>query len=150
MSNFIPAAFASTAENKACAGIRQDFANCLLRTDCVLKQGLTPQECLQKHGDELPEECQFLRKSLATCKRGMVSGSSSARPPALLQRTDSLSAHPAPASQLDMRKRFRGNPSTTNNHKETVPAVSIIGVNAHEDRSARPAPPPPTADGRSA
>lgn len=73
MSSYIPTAFASSSENKACAGIRQDFANCLLRTDCVLKQGLTPQECLQKHADELPEECQFLRKSLATCKRGMVS-----------------------------------------------------------------------------
>lgn len=76
MSSYIPTAFASSAENKACAGIREDFANCLLRTDCVLKQGRTPQECIQKHADELPEECQFLRKSLATCKRGMVRRSS--------------------------------------------------------------------------
>jgi cytochrome c oxidase assembly factor 5 len=74
MSSYIPTAFATSSENKACAGIREDFANCLLRTDCVLKHGRTPQECLQKHADELPEECQFLRKSLSTCKRGMVSG----------------------------------------------------------------------------
>lgn len=42
-----------------------------------------------------------------------------------------------------MRKRFRGNPSTTNNRKETVPAVSIIGVNAHEDRSKTTTTVPP-------
>ncbi|CED84572.1 Cytochrome c oxidase assembly protein PET191 [Phaffia rhodozyma] len=104
MAPAVPTAFATAPEDRACAGIRMDLANCLLRTDCVLKQGNTPAECLTKHIDELAEECQFLRKSLTQCKRGM----------------------------LDMRKRFRGNPSTTNNRKEGVPSVSIIGVNAHK------------------
>ncbi|KAL7417773.1 cytochrome c oxidase assembly protein PET191, partial [Mrakia frigida] len=65
----------------ACAGIRADLANCLLQSNCVLRDGNTPKECLQKHADTIPLECQYLRKSLAQCKRGM----------------------------LDMRKRFRGN-----------------------------------------
>ncbi|KAM0791229.1 hypothetical protein ACM66B_005710 [Microbotryomycetes sp. NB124-2] len=66
----------------SCAGIRQALAECLQRTDCVLKHDRTPQDCLQNHSSELPIECQQLRKAYFECKRGM----------------------------LDMRKRFRGLP----------------------------------------
>ncbi|KAF8193316.1 cytochrome c oxidase assembly protein PET191-domain-containing protein [Pholiota molesta] len=55
--------------------------DCLKYSDCVLKDGRKPSECLKNHADELPEECQSLRKATFECKRGM----------------------------LDMRKRFRGN-----------------------------------------
>lgn len=44
-----------------------------MRTDCVLKQGNTAQDCLQHHMAELPEECQHLYKSYVACRRGMVS-----------------------------------------------------------------------------
>lgn len=57
----------------SCSGVRQALADCLLKTDCVLKQGRTPSECLQEHSDELPMECQHLRKAFFECKRGMVS-----------------------------------------------------------------------------
>ncbi|BGP32403.1 hypothetical protein JCM10296v2_004184 [Rhodotorula toruloides] len=67
----------------SCKGIRQALADCILRSDCVLRSDppRSPQECIKEHSDELPEECQLLRKSFFECKRGM----------------------------LDMRKRFRGN-----------------------------------------
>ncbi|KWU47025.1 hypothetical protein RHOSPDRAFT_31158 [Rhodotorula sp. JG-1b] len=67
----------------SCKGIREALADCIMRSDCVLKSNppRSPQECLKEHYDELPEECQLLRKSFFECKRGM----------------------------LDMRKRFRGN-----------------------------------------
>ncbi|GAA6052908.1 hypothetical protein JCM3770_004403 [Rhodotorula araucariae] len=67
----------------SCQGVRQALADCILRSDCVLRSDppRSPQECLKAHHDELPEECQLLRKSFFECKRGM----------------------------LDMRKRFRGN-----------------------------------------
>lgn len=48
--------------------------------------------------------------------------------------------------QLDMRKRFRGNPSTTNNKKEG-PAVSVIGFGlqgAGDPRKQKDATPPTT------
>ncbi|GAA5865863.1 hypothetical protein JCM5296_002960 [Sporobolomyces johnsonii] len=66
----------------SCQGVRKALADCLLKSDCVLKSDppRTPQDCLKDHADELPEECQLLRKSFFECKRGM----------------------------LDMRKRFRG------------------------------------------
>ncbi|EGG05942.1 uncharacterized protein MELLADRAFT_31749, partial [Melampsora larici-populina 98AG31] len=64
-----------------CAGIRQDLANCILKSDCVLQPPYrTPKDCLQNHMSELPEECLHLRYAFFDCKRGL----------------------------LDMRKRFRG------------------------------------------
>jgi len=55
--------------------------SCLIRSECVLRQGHLPSECLKEHYDQLPDECKNLSRSLYECKRGM----------------------------LDMRNRFRGN-----------------------------------------
>jgi hypothetical protein len=50
---------------------------------------------------------------------------------------------------LDMRKRFRGNPSTTNNKRAGEPAVNIIGFNhptrprEHQPNHLDPLDPPP-------
>ncbi|KAF8897473.1 cytochrome c oxidase assembly protein PET191-domain-containing protein [Infundibulicybe gibba] len=65
----------------SCQNLLAALKDCLLRSDCVLKHGNLPSECLKDHFDALPEECQSLRKATFECKRGM----------------------------LDMRKRFRGN-----------------------------------------
>ncbi|KAG2013731.1 hypothetical protein CC2G_010610 [Coprinopsis cinerea AmutBmut pab1-1] len=67
--------------SSSCQGLLDALKECLLRSDCVVKHGRLPSECLRKHTNELPEECQALRKATFECKRGM----------------------------LDMRKRFRGN-----------------------------------------
>jgi hypothetical protein len=71
----IPAAFSDDPEFQACAGIRADLANCLLQSNCVLRDGNSPKDCLAHHSDTIPLECQYLRKSLTQCKRGMVSRS---------------------------------------------------------------------------
>ncbi|KAJ8086536.1 hypothetical protein PM082_005359 [Marasmius tenuissimus] len=67
--------------SSSCQGLMAALKECLMQSDCVLKQGRLPSECLKEHTDELPERCQSLRKATFECKRGM----------------------------LDMRKRFRGN-----------------------------------------
>ncbi|KAJ7593386.1 cytochrome c oxidase assembly protein PET191-domain-containing protein [Mycena floridula] len=67
--------------SSSCKGLRDALKDCLLHSDCVMKQGNLPSDCLKNHPDELPEQCQYLRKATLECKRGM----------------------------LDMRKRFRGN-----------------------------------------
>ncbi|KAE9410418.1 hypothetical protein BT96DRAFT_983956 [Gymnopus androsaceus JB14] len=67
--------------SSSCQGLLAALKDCLMRSDCVMKQGNLPSDCLKNHTDELPEECQSLRKATFECKRGM----------------------------LDMRKRFRGN-----------------------------------------
>ncbi|KAJ8698239.1 hypothetical protein PTI98_004972 [Pleurotus ostreatus] len=65
----------------SCQALLAALKDCLMHSDCVLKQGNLPSDCLKNHTDELPEQCQSLRKAHFECKRGM----------------------------LDMRKRFRGN-----------------------------------------
>ncbi|KAI0952473.1 hypothetical protein AcV7_008266 [Taiwanofungus camphoratus] len=67
--------------SSSCENLRAALKDCLLHSDCVLKKGYLPSECLKEHRDELPEQCLSLRQATFECKRGM----------------------------LDMRKRFRGN-----------------------------------------
>ncbi|KAK0468285.1 cytochrome c oxidase assembly protein PET191-domain-containing protein [Desarmillaria tabescens] len=67
--------------SSSCQGLLAALKDCLMHSDCVVKDGKLPSECLKEHPDELPEACQSLRKATFECKRGM----------------------------LDMRKRFRGN-----------------------------------------
>ncbi|KAI0069055.1 hypothetical protein BV25DRAFT_83634 [Artomyces pyxidatus] len=64
-----------------CEPLLAALKDCVLHSDCVLKQGLLPSQCIKEHTEELPEECRSLRLAAFECKRGM----------------------------LDMRKRFRGN-----------------------------------------
>jgi len=59
--------------SSSCEGIRIALKSCLIRSECVLRQGHLPSECLKDHYDELPDECKNLRQSLFECKRGMVS-----------------------------------------------------------------------------
>ncbi|KAI9633366.1 cytochrome c oxidase assembly protein PET191-domain-containing protein [Dioszegia hungarica] len=54
----------------ACQSIRDDLVACLLRTDCVLRSGKTPQECLKS--PDLPIQCQHLITAFADCKKGML------------------------------------------------------------------------------
>ncbi|KAH8830800.1 cytochrome c oxidase assembly protein PET191-domain-containing protein [Flagelloscypha sp. PMI_526] len=67
--------------SSSCNGLLAALKECLLRSDCVIKQGNLPSDCLRDHLEELPLECQQLRRATFECKRGM----------------------------LDMRNRFRGN-----------------------------------------
>ncbi|KAK0230855.1 cytochrome c oxidase assembly protein PET191, partial [Armillaria novae-zelandiae] len=67
--------------SSSCQDLLAALKDCLMHSDCVVKQGKLPSQCLREHPDELPEACQSLRKATFECKRGM----------------------------LDMRKRFRGN-----------------------------------------
>ncbi|KZT12939.1 uncharacterized protein LAESUDRAFT_639557 [Laetiporus sulphureus 93-53] len=67
--------------SSSCKHLISAFHECILYSDCVVKQGHLPSECVRDHRDELPEKCQALRLATFECKRGM----------------------------LDMRKRFRGN-----------------------------------------
>lgn len=65
----------STVSCMQCQGIRNDLADCVMKSDCVLS-GRSGQECIQEHVDELPKDCQAILKSYVHCKRGMVRWSS--------------------------------------------------------------------------
>ncbi|KAJ1919200.1 Dephospho-CoA kinase (Dephosphocoenzyme A kinase) (COAE) [Mycoemilia scoparia] len=77
----------------SCAGIRQEFVDCILKSDCVLVNRNTVQECVKNKElkDQVPEKCHMLAKSLFECKRGL----------------------------LDMRKRTRGVPSAGGVHSNS-------------------------------
>ncbi|RSH86848.1 uncharacterized protein EHS24_005126 [Apiotrichum porosum] len=75
----------------ACAREREELIQCVIRTDCVLKKGKTPADCIKQSKDELPLLCQHLLLSYADCKKGM----------------------------LDMRRRFRGNHLSEEAKRET-------------------------------
>ncbi|KAI0034222.1 cytochrome c oxidase assembly protein PET191, partial [Vararia minispora EC-137] len=64
-----------------CEPVIQAFKDCVFNSDCVVKDGSLPSDCIKNRLDELPEQCRLLRMAAFECKRGM----------------------------LDMRKRFRGN-----------------------------------------
>ncbi|KAG7529523.1 hypothetical protein FFLO_05591 [Filobasidium floriforme] len=79
-----------------CSGIRDDFVKCVLRTNCVLRQNRTVADCV-KHPEELPEQCLHLMSAFNNCKKGL----------------------------LDMRKRFRGNITTTSKPASAEPVADI-------------------------
>ena len=55
-----------------CEPLMAALKECLLQSDCVLKQGHLPSECLRDHTKELTEKCLSLRQATFECKRGMV------------------------------------------------------------------------------
>ena len=83
-----------------CEPLLAALKDCILHSDCVMKKGRLPSECIKNHIDELPEECRSLRLATFECKRGMVMSS---------QIVSYYYPNVSPSSQLDMRKRFRGN-----------------------------------------
>jgi cytochrome c oxidase assembly factor 5 len=83
-----------------CEPLLAALKDCVLHSDCVMKDGKLPSECMRHHLDELPEECRSLRLATFECKRGMV------YPFFLLKYCINTLLMPF---KLDMRKRFRGN-----------------------------------------
>lgn len=61
-----------TGMSSSCSHLLAALKDCLLHSDCVIKQGHLPSECLKEHADELPEQCKALRQATFECKRGMV------------------------------------------------------------------------------
>ncbi|KAL1432777.1 hypothetical protein MTO96_012980 [Rhipicephalus appendiculatus] len=60
------------APHKACEGVRDDLKRCLLATDCVRKERLTPKECLRANHPSIPTECHNLKQLFFECKRAMT------------------------------------------------------------------------------
>lgn len=71
---FLESFFAMSA---SCEPLLEALKDCLMRSDCVLKKGKLPSECLRQHTDELPDACKSLRHAVFECKRGLVSLSKS-------------------------------------------------------------------------
>jgi cytochrome c oxidase assembly factor 5 len=62
-----------TPMSNFCEPLLAALKDCVLHSDCVIKEGRLPSECIKHHIDELPEECRSLRLAAFECKRGMVS-----------------------------------------------------------------------------
>mgnify|MGYP002718977998 CR=1 FL=1 len=59
-----------------CKPIRDELAECVLRSNCVLRENRTVQDCI-KNPQDLPEQCRHLMTSFSNCKRGLVCDASS-------------------------------------------------------------------------
>ncbi|OLY85264.1 Mitochondrial protein [Smittium mucronatum] len=57
-----------------CEGVRKQFINCLLESDCVLIQRNSVSDCIRNRELKatLPEKCLLLSQSLFDCKRGLL------------------------------------------------------------------------------
>jgi hypothetical protein len=73
--------------SSSCRTLIEAFHDCVMNSPCVKRDGRLPSECLRSELQELPEECQSLRKATYDCKRGMV------RDTILLHCTLLLGAH---------------------------------------------------------
>ncbi|ORZ22053.1 cytochrome c oxidase assembly protein PET191, partial [Absidia repens] len=57
----------------SCQEIRQELIDCMLKSNCVLVKGNTVSECFKKeHENDVPTECQSIKRSYADCRRGML------------------------------------------------------------------------------
>ncbi|KAM7290106.1 cytochrome c oxidase assembly factor 5 [Ixodes scapularis] len=67
-----------TEENSAfrvhssCEGVRDDLKRCLLATDCVKLDGLSPKKCILTSHPSVPQECHNLKNLLFECKRSLL------------------------------------------------------------------------------
>ncbi|XP_054829052.1 cytochrome c oxidase assembly factor 5 [Eublepharis macularius] len=53
-------------DGRACAGVREDLRECLLKSFCILQEGKSVKQCL-KEG-----HCRELQVSFFECKRSML------------------------------------------------------------------------------
>jgi len=66
----------------SCKQLRQEVVDCILLSDCVVKDKHSLKECLQgdpervkrdgEGADGVPEKCRLLQKAHLICVRGMV------------------------------------------------------------------------------
>ncbi|KAF8342037.1 uncharacterized protein EI90DRAFT_2822517, partial [Cantharellus anzutake] len=54
-----------------CDPLVRQLKSCLMKSDCVVKEGHLPSECMKDRVlfDSLPDDCKHLRKALWDCKR---------------------------------------------------------------------------------
>ncbi|KAJ2184261.1 Dephospho-CoA kinase (Dephosphocoenzyme A kinase) (COAE), partial [Coemansia sp. RSA 532] len=57
-----------------CEGIREDFIECLLGSECVVINRNSVSDCARNKelADTVPNQCMLLRQSLFDCKRGLI------------------------------------------------------------------------------
>ncbi|XP_043337556.1 cytochrome c oxidase assembly factor 5-like [Cervus canadensis] len=62
----MPRYYEDKPEGCASAGVKEDLGVCLLQSDCVLKEGKSPPQCLKA------AKCKALKSSFFECKRSML------------------------------------------------------------------------------
>jgi len=57
----------------SCKEIRAELAECILKSNCMVVDGLSAKDCLHPDNEyRVPAECIAIRKSFFECRRGMV------------------------------------------------------------------------------
>ncbi|RWS26681.1 cytochrome c oxidase assembly factor 5-like isoform X1 [Leptotrombidium deliense] len=56
----------------SCENLRNDFKECILTSDCVVKKKKHPKECSLGEDDGVPQLCNNLRTAFFECKRSLL------------------------------------------------------------------------------
>jgi cytochrome c oxidase assembly factor 5 len=58
----------------SCKGLRQEVVDCILTSDCVLRDKRSLKDCLSTdaNDDSVPDKCRQLQRAHMICVRGMV------------------------------------------------------------------------------
>lgn len=74
---FVPSVHTHTHNHShmpsSCKEIRAELAECILKSNCMVVDGLSAKDCLHPDNEyRVPAECIAIRKSFFECRRGMV------------------------------------------------------------------------------
>jgi len=67
-------------QKRSCSGLKEELMSCLHKSDCMVKDGKTMKECMDKEIAGVDTDCRQIQFAFFECRRSM----------------------------LDMRTRFRG------------------------------------------
>ncbi|EDO35361.1 predicted protein [Nematostella vectensis] len=57
---------------KSCAGLRSELKECILKSDCVVKHGMRPSECLKAESAGVEDDCRRVQYAFFECKRSLL------------------------------------------------------------------------------
>ena len=55
-----------------CSGLRKELKDCLMSSDCVLKYGHSPKECLEEQSEGVNSDCRLTQQAFFECKRSLL------------------------------------------------------------------------------
>ncbi|XP_046853819.1 cytochrome c oxidase assembly factor 5-like [Xenia sp. Carnegie-2017] len=59
-------------KKEACSGLRKELKDCLMSSECVIKYGHTPKNCLSNEAPGVTNECRLTQQAFFECKRSLL------------------------------------------------------------------------------
>ncbi len=59
-------------EKKSCDTLRQEFIDCITKSDCFLKDNKKIKECMQPDSPGVDDDCRKIQYTFFQCKRSLI------------------------------------------------------------------------------